>query len=159
MSVFLALVLIPFGSGCALWNRVFPEGEKSPAELIEDGRRELERGYYKAATETFEKIRDRYPYSKYAVEAELKLADSLYKRKLYDEAFDAYDEFEKLHPKNTDIPYVVYQKGMCHFSQVRSVDRDQSHTLKARDEFERLVKRFPKSKYANCERMALHQRG
>jgi len=37
---------------------------------------------------------------------------------------------------------VIYQKGMCHFQQVRSKDREQVHSLKAKGEFERLINRF-----------------
>ena len=38
---------------------------------------------------------------------------------------------------------------MCHFEQVHTVDRDQSHTYTANTEFERLVRRFPKTVYAD----------
>ena len=131
--------------------------EKPPAELMSDGLEDLESGRYTAATEAFQKIKDRYPYSKFAVAAEIKLADSLYKRDLYDEAFDAYDEFERLHPKHPSIPYVIYQKGMCHFSQVSTIDRDQSHTRQAKVEFDRLLKRFRQSEYANRARVKLRE--
>jgi outer membrane protein assembly factor BamD len=126
--------------------------EKSPGELMNEGMKSFRKGRYEAAGEIFQKVKDRYPYSSFAIEAELKLADSLYKRKVYEETYDAYDEFERLHPKNENIPYVIYQKGMCHFQQLKTIDRDQSHTLKAREEFERLIKRFPKDDYANKAR-------
>jgi outer membrane protein assembly factor BamD len=153
--VFVGILIVLFLSGCGLWSRIFSskEEEKTPAQLVSEGMDSLERGHYEDATQAFQKIKDRYPYSKFAVEAELKMADALYKTELYDEAFDAYSEFEKLHPKNDNIPYVIYQKGMCHFKQVRTVDRDQSHTFKAREEFERLVKKFPRSEQASRARI------
>ena len=92
----------------------------------------IKRGNYEDATEAFQNIRDRYPYSRFAAKAELKMADAFYKKKDYDEAFEAYDEFERLHPKNKDLPYVIYQKGMCHLERVTTIDRDQSHALKAK---------------------------
>lgn len=152
--VFVGILIVLFLSGCGLWSRIFSskEEEKTPAQLVSEGMDSLERAHYEDATQAFQKIKDRYPYSKFAVEAELKMADALYKRELYDEAFDAYSEFEKLHPKNDNIPYVIYQKGMCHFKQVSTVDRDQSHTFKAREEFERLVKKFPRSEQASRAR-------
>jgi outer membrane protein assembly factor BamD len=131
--------------------------EKPPAELMSDGLEDLESGRYTSATEAFQNIKDRYPYSKFAVAAEIKLADTLYKRELFDEAFDAYDEFERLHPKHASVPYVIYQKGMCHFTQVRTIDRDQSHTYQARGEFDRLLKKFPRSVYANKARRKLRE--
>jgi outer membrane protein assembly factor BamD len=126
--------------------------EKTPAELMSEGRKSFQKGRYEKAAEIFQKVKDRYPYSSFAIEAELKLADSLYERDVYDEAYDTYDEFERLHPKNENIPYVIYQKGMCHFQQLKTIDRDQSHTLKAKEEFERLIKRFPGDEYANKAR-------
>jgi outer membrane protein assembly factor BamD len=144
--------------GYSLWDSIFgEEEEKTPQELIEEGRSKLQRGKYEEAVELFQMLKDRYPYSKYAIEAELRLADALYYRGEYDSAFDAYDEFEMLHPKNSEIPYVIYQKGMCHFKQISTIDRDQTHTLKASEEFRRLIKRFPRHKYAHMARKNLRK--
>lgn len=159
MKWFFAVIFLVFSlGGCAWIDRFFGEDiEKSPAELMNDGMENMERGRYSAATEAFQNLKDRYPYSKFAVTAELKMADTLYKRELYDEAFDAYDEFERLHPKNSNIAYVIYQKGMCHFSQVSTTDRDQSNTQAAKTQFERLVKKFPRTEYANRARRKIRQ--
>ncbi|HDR16789.1 MAG TPA: outer membrane protein assembly factor BamD, partial [Desulfobacteraceae bacterium] len=79
----------------------------------------------------------------------------LYRRELYEEAYDAYDEFERLHPKNSAVPYALYQKGMCHFSRMRGIDRDQTATRNAMDQFERLLERFPGSIYSARARRKL----
>ena len=145
-----ALVLL---GGCALIDKFFgKEEEKGASELMSDGTEAFEKGRYEEAKEAFQKLKDRYPYSKYAIAAELKMADALYARGDYDEANEAYDEFERLHPKNPEIPYVIYQKGMCQFQQVKTIDREQSHTLKAKEDFERLVGRFPNDEYAHRAR-------
>jgi len=146
--ILLFLVSISL-NGCSLYNRLFGEPEpQTPGALMEKGMESMASGYYQSAIDAFEKIKDRYPYSKYAIVAELKLADALFGKGSYDEAYDAYDEFERLHPTNPKIPYVIYQKGMCHFKQIGSIDRDQSHTIKAKEEFQRLIKRFPDNTYA-----------
>ena len=151
-------VWILWVSGCSTLDKLYDdtigkfvgsdEEEQAPGELMSEGMAKYQRGYYEEATEAFQKVKDRYPYSKFALEAELRMADSLYRQELYNEAYDAYNDFERLHPKNENIPYVIYQKGMSHFEQVSAIDRDQSHTLLARDEFERLIKRFPETEYA-----------
>lgn len=154
----LAVAAILLLNGCAMLDGLMGKDiELSPDELMYEGVKNMERGRYTAATEAFQTIKDRYPYSKYALEAELKLSDMLFKRELYDEAFNAYDDFEKLHPRNAEIPYVIYQKGMCHLEQVTTIDRDQSHTLKAKEEFNRLLERFPKSPQANRGRKKLRK--
>jgi outer membrane protein assembly factor BamD len=156
-TVFRCLVmcsaLILLTGGCALFDKFFgAEEEKGATELMTEGTESFEKGNYGEAKEAFQKLKDRYPYSKYAITAELKMADAAYEKEDFDEAYDAYDEFERLHPKNPEIPYVIYQKGMCQFRQVNTIDREQTHTLKAKEEFERLIARFPRDEYAQRAR-------
>lgn len=129
--------------GCALFRSETKEYESSPEELMREGLSEFEDGDYSEAADFFQKLKDRYPYSKLAVEAELKFADSLFKKKAFEEALEVYNEFERLHPTNKFIPYVIYQQGMCHFLMINTIDRDQTPTENALKEFERLVKEFP----------------
>jgi outer membrane protein assembly factor BamD len=152
--IFLGISFLFLLNGCALYDQFFGSGETEmlPEELMSEGIKDIETGNYKNAIEKFQELKDRYPYSRYAIEAELKIADAYNKKKDYDSAFIAYDEYEKMHPKDKNIPYVIYQKGMSHFNRVESIDRDQSHTLRAKEEFERLIKRFPKDDYANRAR-------
>ncbi len=154
----LGTLLVSLLGGCSLYDRLFgEEEEKRPSEHMEEGNRAMEKGNYESATESFQKLKDRYPYSKHAIEAELKMADAFYKREEFLDAYDAYDEFERLHPKNKNIPYVIYQRGMCHFEQITTIDRDQSHTLKAKEEFERLIRRFPREEYARLARKKIRK--
>jgi len=144
--------------GCSVWTDLFgSDKEATPAELMDKGMSNLEKGRYEAATEAFQMVKDRYPYSKYAALAELKMADALFKKKEYEAAYEAYTEFERLHPKHKEAPYVLYQKGLCHFSQMSTIDRDQSHTLQAKEDFEGLIRRFPRSDYAKMARLNIRQ--
>jgi len=156
-AVMLAFLL----SGCSTIDKILgrstDEEEADAGELMSQGSEDLSRGRYKDAVDAFQKIKDRFPYSKHAVNAELKMADALYLQEEYESAYAAYDEFEKLHPKHKDMPYVIYQKGMSNFSLIKSVDREQVHALKAKDEFERLIKRFPRDEYANKARKNLRE--
>jgi len=142
-TVILIQVLIFFVTGCSLLGFGGKKREKSPEELMTEGISEFGDGDYSKSIELFQTLKDRYPYSKLAVQAELKLADSLYKKELFEEALDAYKEFERLHPKNKAIPYVIYQEGMCHFLTMNRTDLDQTSAKKALKEFERLRRAFP----------------
>ena len=124
-------VLIFLLSGCSLFGIGGKKPEKSPEELMNQGMSEFEDGDYTYAVEAFQKLKDRYPYSKLAIQAELKMADALFKKKEFEEALEAYVEFEKLHPKNKSIPYVIYQQGMCNFLRISTIDRDQTSTKNA----------------------------
>jgi len=145
--------------GCAVYNWMFPKTneEKSPAELMSEGMDAFDSGYNESAIEAFRELKDKYPYSPYAITAEIRVADALYRKALYEEAFEAYSEFERLHPKNPETPYVIYQKGMCHFDQVTTIDRDQSHTLLAKEEFERVLKKYPSTEYARMARIKIRE--
>ena len=157
IQLFAAICVLLLLNGCALWHSLFGEEELTPAELMSQGMEEFNDGHFEKAAEMFQKIKDRYPYSKYATQAELKMADAQYEKELFDEAYDSYTEFEKLHPRNPDIPYVMFQKGMCNFRRVRSIDRDQTPTHKAQEDFERLIKRFRRSPYAEQARRKVRE--
>ena len=142
----LSLVSLLVFSGCA-W---FETKEEKPAkELASDGMDHFNDGDYKDSIELFEKLKDWYPFSKYAILAELKIADAHYKLKEYEEAIFAYEEFESLHPRNEAIPYVIYQIGLCYFEQIDTVDRDQTSAQKALVTFQRLKKQYPDNSYTN----------
>lgn len=145
----LSLLLLLALTGCSLFRPFFTkEVEKGAEKLMQEGEEAFEKGFYDEALEAFQKVKDRYPYSPLVVKAELKIADALFLKKSYEEAYDAYVEFERLHPKHPRLPYVLYQKGMCRFKQIRTVDRDPSFARLARDDFLKLIKRFPGSFYA-----------
>jgi len=133
-------------SGCA-W---FQSNDNRPApDLARSGMDAYRSGNYKESIETFQKLKDWYPFSKYAMLAELKIADAHYKLGQYDEAISAYEEFESLHPLNEATPYTVYKVGLCYFEQVDTPDRDQSTAEKALETFKRLRKQYPQSSYSS----------
>jgi outer membrane protein assembly factor BamD len=146
LLVLQALLLLL--SGCALLGFEKEEPEKSPEELMRDGMSDFRDGDYADAAKSFQNLKDRYPYSKLAVQAELNLADALFKREEFEAALEAYREFERLHPKNQSIPYVIYQQGMCYFARMNTIDRDNTNTKNALNEFERLKRTFPTHPYS-----------
>jgi outer membrane protein assembly factor BamD len=143
-------VLISALWGCA--ERKPSISKQGPEALLAFGLERLERNEYERAEMAFLAIKNRYPYSKQVITAELKMAESHVRRKDFDSALLVYYDFERLHPKDNNIPYVIYQEGLCNFEQVSTIDREQTHVIEAKQEFERLIKRFPDSKYANKAR-------
>ncbi len=83
----------------------------------------MDKQEYEKAADDFKKLKEHYPYSKYAILAELKLGDAYLFDKKYSEAALTYEEFVRLHPRNEVIPYVLYQVGMSHFLTFTAVDR------------------------------------
>jgi outer membrane protein assembly factor BamD len=132
-------------SGCSLFK---PKDEKPAHELAGDGMDAYRDGRYKKAIENFEKLRDWYPFSKYTILADLKIADAYFELEEFEDAALAYEEFENLHPRNEAIPYVIYRIGRCYFDRMDTIDRDQSSTKRALETFQRLITRFPDDPYA-----------
>ena len=130
-------------SGCSWLGSGGSAGEKPVYDLVQEGIEDYDDGKYTAAIKNFEQLKDWYPFSKYAILAELKIADAHYHLKNYAEAIQAYEEFEQLHPRNEATPYVIYQIGRCHYEQMDSIDRDQAPAQKALEAFRRLKQQYP----------------
>jgi outer membrane protein assembly factor BamD len=143
----LILVVILSLSGCAWWKRS-GTAKPTPEVLYQKGHDYYRKGNYEKAIEFFQRAKEEYPLSQFAILAEIGIADSYLSKDEYAEAEMAYNDFINLHPTNENVPYAIYQLGMCHYKQIASIDRDQTETLKARKEFERLISRFPDSKFS-----------
>jgi outer membrane protein assembly factor BamD len=156
--IFSFISLLLWVSGCGLWAK--KEAPATPQAAYEEGVRLLEKKKYERSAEAFRRFKEEFPLSTYTPLAELRLADSLYFDKNYAEAIVQYDEFKKLHPTHPEIPYAIYQVGMCYLKQMRSVDRDQTVTEKALEQFRYVVENFSQSKYVSDARakMQLCQR-
>jgi outer membrane protein assembly factor BamD len=121
--------------------------EKSAEQLALDGVQKMQKRDYEGAVKAFQQLKEHYPYSKYAILAELKLGDAHFQNKEYTDAAIAYEEFARLHPRNEVIPYVLYQIGMCHFLSFTTIDRDPEETRLAMESFQRLIQTYPNSEY------------
>jgi outer membrane protein assembly factor BamD len=149
----ICLVVLLVATGCTTlkdqFNKIFGgEDSASAQELAWEGMDAYENGKYDKAIEKFQKLKDYYPFSKYAILAELKIPDAHYQRDEYEEAVFGYENFEQLHPRNEPIPYVIYQIGRCYYDQIDTPDRDQTSAQKALEAFQRLVKQFPRDQYS-----------
>lgn len=153
------LMLLLFTSGCGTFigqyyfGDVFSKGssstvEKGAEQLAQEGTQKMRDKKYDDALKAFKQLKEHYPYSKFAILAELKIGDAHYYEKQYSEAALAYEEFARLHPRNEVVPYVLYQIGMCHFLSFSTVDRDQEETRLAMESFQRLIQAHPQSEYA-----------
>jgi outer membrane protein assembly factor BamD len=119
-----------------------PEGAFKQAESFEKDER------YEEAITKFSDVKNRFPYSKLALQAELQIADIHYKREAFIEAQNAYQLFKEFHPKHPQSDYVTFRLAMSYFNQLPStVDRDISVSDKAILYFDELVSTYPKSQY------------
>ena len=143
--ILLISCLIFVVTGCSTKKRRIED--MGHAELLEKGLKYSEKNELSQALMYLQTVKDRYPYTESAIIASLKLADTYFEMGEYTTAYDLYYEFERYHPKDSHIPYIKYQKGMCFFRKIRGFDREQKHTQRAKAEFERLISQYPDSEY------------
>jgi outer membrane protein assembly factor BamD len=129
----------------------------SAQKNYEKGLTQLEKKEWVAASKYFGFIKSRFPYSKYAVLAELRLADAEYGAEQYLEAIDSYRLFQKFHPTHEMVAngYTTFRIGQAYFDQLPtdfwlfppSFEKDQSSTEDAANELKSFLDKYPESPY------------
>jgi len=112
---------------------------------------------YERAIKMLEKLEARYPYGRYAQQAQLEVAYVYWKAGERASALAAADRFIKLYPDHASVDYAYYLKGLVSFNEnqgllsiLDSPDMAERDPKSARDSFEafkEVVNRFPDSKY------------
>lgn len=78
----------------------------------------FEDGEFLAAQRYYGYIRSKFPYSRFSVLADLRMADCQFGRKRYIEAVDSYQNFVRLHPTHEKVPYARFRIGKAYYEQV-----------------------------------------
>ncbi len=144
--VLFFVTLLFFISGCSLFDGS-GQMNKNAEQLAAEGASAFMNEDYEDAVKAYTDLKDWYPFSKYAILAELKIADAQFFLEQYDEAVVAYKSFEKMHPRNDAVPYVINQIGLCWFKQIDTIDRDPTPAKNALVQFQRLLNQYPGNKY------------
>ena len=141
LVILVAFVLLP-ASACSLRQK--PSGEDYYAQ----GQLNFANKEYKAAIENYQQVIDKYPFSPYAEDAEMKIGLAYYQQKDYAEAIGALDDFQRMHPTSKNLELVTYYIGMSYYDQIGREDQDQGKTVAALKRFQELEQRFPEGDFA-----------
>lgn len=154
----IAIALSLWLSGCtgnAPTGRV--KYSVSAAQNYEKGLAELKQKDWVAAAKYFQFIKARFPYSKYAVLSELRIADAQLGAGHYLQCIDSYKLFIKLHPTHEDAVsgYASYRIGLAYTKMLPgnfwilppAHEKDQSSATDASRELTSFLKKYPKSPY------------
>jgi len=138
----------------------------SAAKLYAEAKDAQSDGTYDKAAKYLEKLESRFPYGRYALQAQLELGYVYWKGNEPGSALAACDRFIKLHPNHPAVDYVYYLKGLINFNEdlgllgyISSQDPTERDPKAARESFDslkELVTRFPNSKYAPDARLRLN---
>jgi outer membrane protein assembly factor BamD len=126
-------------------------------KLYSEAKESMSDGAWDRAIKMFEKLESRYPYGRYAQQAQLEVAYAYYKSNEPASAIAACDRFIKLHPNHPNVDYAYYLKGLANFNEDLGLlgslanqdlsERDPKATRESFDTFKELAQRFPDSKY------------
>src|ERR1700752_557620 len=110
------------------------------------------------AIKYLEKLEARYPYGRYAQQAQLELGYCHWKDNERASAVAAADRFIKLYPNHPNVDYAWYLKGLINFNELQGMlswlttpdmsDRDPKASREAFVAFKEVATRYPESRYA-----------
>jgi outer membrane protein assembly factor BamD len=161
LALFLLFTLI------ACSSETPPDANKNASveEIYNDAKKSLNDGSYEEAVKKFESLQSRYPYGRYAQQAQLEIAYAYYKQTEPESAIAAADRFIKQYPNNPHVDYAYYVKGLANFSTDIGLfgltfgqdptERDPKAAQDSFSAFKDLVTRFPASKYAADSRLRM----
>ena len=152
-SAALAIALL---AGCGSVERD-RTSKWSADRLYSEGRGELLAGNYSNARDFFSKLEARYPFGRYAQQAQMETAFCYYKEGESADALSAIDRFMKLSPNHPHADYVLYLRGLINFIDRPALlgtfvnyqvsERDPKALRESFEAFKDLTTRFPESRY------------
>jgi outer membrane protein assembly factor BamD len=161
-SALLALML----AGCSgFGDKPDPTRDWTVERLYGEAKAAMDEGEYATAIEYYEKLESRFPFGRYAEQAQIDVAYAYWKQEEYASAIAAAERFIKLHPRHPNVDYAYYLKGLVNFEQGQTLmdrvlprdmsRRDPGGVRQAFDDFSELVRRFPDSKYSQDARQRM----
>ena len=166
----LLWLLVVCTSGCSWFggddDLVADSGEQ---QLYREAQRHLKNENFGLAVRSLQMLESRYPFGRYAEQAQLELIYAHYGAFEFAAATESADRFIRLHPRHPNVDYAFYMKGLAaydiepgFFSRFIPSDdtkRDISHIQIAFGEFSQLLSRYPDSAYApDARQRMIHMR-
>lgn len=138
----------------------------SAAKLYAEAKSSLGSRDFEKAIKYYQKLEARYPYGRFAQQAQIEVAYAHFKDNEPALAVAAADRFIKLHPNHPSVDYVYYLKGLANFNEDLGImgfisrqdmsERDPKAATESFDALKELVTRYPDSKYTPDAILRMH---
>lgn len=135
-----------------------PGIDDTELQLYRSAQSSLRASNYPAAITKLQALEARFPFGRYAEQAQLELIYAHHKSYKPEETRAAADRFIRLHPRHPNLDYAFYLKGLASFEEdenflekILPLDPSKRDPGAARDsfnDFAQMLERFPESKYA-----------
>ena len=139
----------------------------SADKLYTEARDSLDNSNWSQAEEYYTKLESRYPFGRYAQQAQIEMAYAYWKDGDPAQAIQACDRFLRSYPNHPASDYVLYMKALATLNEDDGFfarltrqdisDRDAQAARDAWDTFRELVQKYPDSRYAPEARRRLNE--
>ncbi|MBK7022217.1 MAG: outer membrane protein assembly factor BamD [Sulfuritalea sp.] len=129
----------------------------SANKLYSEAKSAMADGAYDKAIKFFEKLEARFPFGRYAQQAQLEVAYAYFRQGEVASTIAACDRFIRLHPNHPNVDYAYYLKGLANFNEDLGLigyvtlqdltERDPKAARDSFDAFKVLVTKYPESRY------------
>ena len=153
LSIFIVSIMI---SSCSS-NEEMPDERLLEKELYDQAQFRLKDGSYSMAIRSLEALESRFPFGRYAEQAQAELIYAYYMNSQFEASQSAAERFINLHPRHTHSGYAYYMKGLASFtddsglfSRYFQSDLAKREVVMAQQSFDELsdfIARYPDSKY------------
>jgi outer membrane protein assembly factor BamD len=168
-GLLLALLAACLLAGCGSSNTGNKEYDEtngwSAQRIYTEAREEMNGGGWDRAIKLLEVLEAKYPFGRFAQQAQMDIAYSYWKQGDLASALAACDRFIKLYPNHANLDYVYYLRGLVNFNEDLGIlgkvsrqdptERDNKAARESFDTFKELITRFPDSKYTPDARLRL----
>ncbi len=153
MKRILSGLLVLLLASCADDSEKFDEMSVEQLYLMAVDRMEAKK--HKEAGLAYAEVERQHPYSDWSLNAQVMAGYAYYLAKKYEDAEESFETFIQLHPGHEYVPYAMYMLGLISYEQIPIVERDQTPAKESADAFQKLINRFPDSKYAKDGRLKI----
>ncbi len=153
LSIFILSIMI---SSCSS-NVEIPDERLLEKELYDQAQLRLKNGNFSTAIRSLEALESRFPFGRYAEQAQAELIYAYYMNAQFEASQSAAERFINLHPRHTHSGYAYYMKGLASFtddsglfSRYFQSDLAKREVVMAQQSFDELsdfIARYPDSKY------------
>ena len=163
LLVALAIAL----SGCGwLGDKKDERKDWQAAEWYRVAKEELDSGNWLGAVKIYAELESKFPYGRYAQQAQLDTAYAYYKEGDTAQSIAAIDRFMKSYPNHQNLDYALYLKALANFKEDLGplaslvgrqdlADRDPKAARESFEMFKELLGRYPDSRYAQDSRIRM----
>jgi len=148
VTLFLAAVLTGCGGSIFGSDKSELIDNNPPNVIYGQAEKMVDEGDYEEAARQYEQVDINHPYSQEARRAILMAAYAYYKAGKYDEAVSAADRYLTLHPGTQESDLAQNIIAMSYYDQILDPKRDQTYARRALSAYEKLLQRYPNSRYA-----------